>query len=216
MERAHERDEARPGGQPGADAASWRESATHLQDPRALRAYAHPTRMRLVGLLRTGGPCTATRAAEAIGESVASCSYHLRMLAKYGLVEQAEGGRGRQKPWRATARFTVWPEQAADPAVAEAATALTVSAVELWFQRVRHAVETRDQLPADWRAAESFGDTTVHLTPAELAAVRARFRAVLDEYADRDTDPARRPAGARPVSVVDVAHVLREVPGEPT
>ena len=67
---------------------------TRLSDPRALRAYAHPTRMELVGLLRREGPLTATRAAELTGESVASCSYHLRMLAKYDLVEKAEGGRG--------------------------------------------------------------------------------------------------------------------------
>ncbi|WP_344621629.1 helix-turn-helix domain-containing protein, partial [Kitasatospora arboriphila] len=91
-----------------------------LSDPRALKAYAHPTRMALVGLLRREGPLTATRAAELIGESVASCSFHLRQLAKYGLVEEAGGGRGREKPWRATALFTSWDTAAADPAAAQA------------------------------------------------------------------------------------------------
>src|SRR5580693_2977014 len=79
--------------------------SVRLTDPRALRAYAHPTRMALVALLRRDGPQTATQAALATGESVASCSFHLRQLAKYGLVEEA-GGRGREKPWRATAMFT--------------------------------------------------------------------------------------------------------------
>ena len=46
------------------------------------------------------GEVTATRCAEATGESVASCSFHLRMLAKYGFVEPAER-RGKEKPWRA-------------------------------------------------------------------------------------------------------------------
>ncbi|MGW1926347.1 winged helix-turn-helix domain-containing protein, partial [Streptomyces massasporeus] len=89
-----------------------------LTDPRALRAYAHPLRMSLVGLLRSSGPFTATRAAELTGESVASCSYHLRILAKYGLVEEAPGGRGRENPWQATARSTERPENSEDPSIA--------------------------------------------------------------------------------------------------
>ena len=61
---------------------------TELTDPRALRAYAHPIRMALLSLLRREGPHTATEAAAVIGESVASCSFHLRQLAKYGLIEE--------------------------------------------------------------------------------------------------------------------------------
>src|SRR5690349_5424823 len=98
-----------------------RPRSVRLTDPRALRAYAHPTRMALMALLRRDGPQTATRAASAIGESVASCSFHLRQMAKYGLVEEAGGGRGREKPWRATALFTSWDTAAADPAAAQAA-----------------------------------------------------------------------------------------------
>src|ERR1700691_1328473 len=98
--------------------------SVRLSDPRALRAYAHPPRMALVALLRRDGPQTATQAAAAIGESVASCSFHLRQMAKYGLVELAGGGRGREKPWRATAMFTdVDPADVSDPAVAAAAQA---------------------------------------------------------------------------------------------
>src|ERR1700761_5736702 len=72
-----------------------------LTDPRALRALAHPIRLELVGLLRRLGPLTATQAAELIGESSGSTSFHLRQLAKYGLVEDAGGGAGRERPWRA-------------------------------------------------------------------------------------------------------------------
>ena len=69
-------------------------TVTRLTDPRALRADAHPVRMALMGLLRTEGPLTATRAAELLGESSGTCSFHLRQLAKYGLVEEA-GRRDR-------------------------------------------------------------------------------------------------------------------------
>src|SRR2546426_926461 len=92
-----------PGGPEGSADSGNPLSSVRLTDPRALRAYAHPTRIELVGLLRRQGPLTATQAAGLIGESVAGCSFHLRQLAKYGLVEEAGGGRGREKPWRATA-----------------------------------------------------------------------------------------------------------------
>ena len=93
-------------------------SVTRLTDPRALRAYAHPVRMALVGLLRTEGPLTATRAAELLGESSGTCSFHLRQLAKYGLVEEAGGGTGREKPWRATALSTSWEAAPGNPELA--------------------------------------------------------------------------------------------------
>src|SRR5580692_2854340 len=101
---------------PAADARS----VSRLADPRALRAYAHPIRMALMGLLRTEGPLTATRAGELLGESSGTCSFHLRQLAKYGLVEEAGGGAGREKPWRATTMFTAWPDVADDPDMAAA------------------------------------------------------------------------------------------------
>src|SRR6202034_4268220 len=94
-------------GRGGQDSVPGR-TVTRLTDPRALRAYAHPVRMKLVGLLRTEGPLTATRAAELLGESSGTCSFHLRQLAKYGLVEEDGGGTGREKPWRATSMVNAW------------------------------------------------------------------------------------------------------------
>jgi predicted transcriptional regulator len=77
-----------------------------ITDPKALRALSHPTRWKLIELLGLERTATATRCAEFTGESVASCSYHLNMLAKYGFVEQAEGGTGREKPWKLTTSST--------------------------------------------------------------------------------------------------------------
>ncbi|MFF1708629.1 helix-turn-helix domain-containing protein [Streptomyces sp. NPDC058268] len=190
------------------------ERSIQLTDPRALRAYAHPTRMALVGLLRRSGPFTATRAAELTGESVASCSYHLRILAKYGLVEEAPGGRGREKPWRATARFTDWPGHSEDPAVAEASDALSAAVARRYFERAVRAMEQRHTLPRAWREAEQFSDSLLHLTPEELTGIGERINALLQPYEDRGSDPDRRPEGAIPVSVVRLAFVDREIPGE--
>ncbi|GGV58572.1 transcriptional regulator [Streptomyces longisporoflavus] len=183
-----------------------------LTDPRALRAYAHPTRMTLVGLLRRSGPFTATRAAELTGESVASCSYHLRILAKYGLVEVAPGGRGREKPWRATARFTDWPGYSEDATVAEASDALSAAVARRYFDRAVGAMEQRHRLPRAWREAEQFTDSLLHLTPEELTEIGERIEALLQPYEDRAAD--ERPGNTRPVSVLRLAFVDREIPGE--
>lgn len=187
---------------------------THLTDPRALRAYAHPTRIKLVGLLRSRGPFTATKAAELTGESVASCSYHLRMLAKYGLVEQAEGGRGREKPWQATAQYTSWPDHSEDPAVTQAATQLNTSVAEVLFGHVTKAIERHDRLPREWQEAEDFGDNGLYLTAAELTELRDRIRGLLTAYDDRLEDPSLRPEGARLVYVVRAAFVNPDHPEE--
>lgn len=192
------------------------EDKVRLTDPKALRAYAHPTRMALAGLLRREGPLTATRAAELTGESVASCSYHLRILAKYGLVEEAEpGGPGREKPWRATAQFTDWPGYSEDPAVAEAAQSLTLAVAENYFHRMARAQEARGELPREWQEAERFTDSTLYLTPQELAELGERIDALVREYTGRATDPALRPAGARRVPYLQIAFVEPEPPRDP-
>ncbi|MEV0845827.1 helix-turn-helix domain-containing protein [Streptomyces sp. NPDC049954] len=201
---AQERGTAAAGTGPGREA--------RLTDPGALRAYAHPTRLRLVGLLRSEGPFTATRGAELTGESVASCSYHLRMLEKYGLVEQTGGGRGREKPWRATATYTSWPEYSEDPATAAASAVLGVSVAEAYFEQTTRALERRHTLPRAWQEAEELGDSQLWMTPGELREVRDRIRELLGSYEERDTDPALRPAEARRVTFLRVAH-LADQPG---
>jgi DNA-binding transcriptional ArsR family regulator len=194
--------------------------SVRLTDPRALRGYAHPTRMALVALLRRDGPQTATQAAAAIGESVASCSFHLRQLAKYGLVEAA-GGRGREKPWRATAMFTELDSAAGgDPDLAAAgygegaagygegaaaAQALRLAVARQYFELMARWLQAEAREPAEWRDAAQLGDTMVHLTAAELAELGGQLRALLRPYLDRLGDPARRPADSRPVMVLNMA-----------
>jgi DNA-binding transcriptional ArsR family regulator len=137
-----------------------------LTDPRALRALAHPTRLKLVGLLRREGPLTATQAGKRLGESAASCSFHLRQLAKWGLVEEAPDRRGRNRPWQATAAMTSWKVQTPEQAEAAAVFSSVVAeyyAEELlaWFERMP------GETPA-WREAHHVGDLQLHLTAAEL------------------------------------------------
>ena len=176
-----------------------------LTDPRALRALAHPTRLALVSLLRTHGPLTATKAGELLGESSASASFHLRQLAKYGLVEEASGGQGRQRPWRATAMFTDWPEVAGTPELAAATSLLLGVVAERYFELLMRWLEIRDDEPQAWREAAQFGDTPLYVTADELRELAREEQALLDRYLERQTRPELRPAGARRVTYLQLA-----------
>ena len=184
---------------------SERQTTVELNDPKALRAYAHPTRLALVGLLRREGPHTATQAAEVIGESVASCSFHLRQLAKYGLIEEVAGEHGRAKPWRATAMNTAWNSDSIDPEIAAAATHLEAAMLDRYRDRARAWLGQRDQEPPAWRRAALGSDWILHLTAPELKRLGERLDALAAEFLPRNADPARRPKGSRPVTLIALA-----------
>jgi predicted ArsR family transcriptional regulator len=176
-----------------------------LTDPRALRAVAHPIRLQLVGLLRREGPLTATRAGELIGESPASCSFHFRQLAKYGLVEEAGGGRGRERPWRATALFTSWPTGSRDPELAAASELLSAVVVERYFEKAMRWLEQRAADPLDWQEASMLGDRMLYLTSDELAQLGRDVDALLARYEERIPAPETRPDDSRLVTFVRLA-----------
>src|SRR2546421_6749195 len=74
-----------------------------ISDPKAIRALAHPLRLDLLQVLGSGSPATAAHCGRVLGVSQASCSFHLRQLAKYGFVEDAGPGRDRrERQWRVT------------------------------------------------------------------------------------------------------------------
>jgi DNA-binding transcriptional ArsR family regulator len=186
-----------------------------VTDPRALRALAHPTRLALVGLLRLEGPLTATRAGAMLGESSGSASFHLRQLAKYGLVEPAGGGKGREKPWQATANFTQWSGDSGEPGAAEAAGMFSSFVAERYFEDLRHWLQAEPGEPQEWRDAAHFGDTVLYLTAEELADLRRQTQEMTDRFLDRHGHPERRPPGARPVTFLHLAFPLKRIMGHP-
>lgn len=204
---AHVSDE--PGSGKPEQTVSW------LTDPKALRALAHPIRLALVGQLRVHGQLTATQAGELLGESSANCSFHLRQLAKYGLVEEAGGGQGRERPWRATAMFTAWPDVSEDPKVADAVGLLSGVIAELWMIDLRRWIEASPDEPEEWQQAAQFGDLLLYVTAAELADLGKRVRELVDPYLDRQVEPELRPSEARAVRFLRVAHPILARPDSP-
>src|SRR5947209_12155856 len=79
------------------------EGRVRISDPRALRALADPLRLALLDRLISFGEQTAAQCADAVGSTASNCSYHLRILARIGLVEPGSSPDGRERPWRAAA-----------------------------------------------------------------------------------------------------------------
>jgi DNA-binding transcriptional ArsR family regulator len=183
-----------------------------LTDPVAMRAYAHPLRISLVGLLRREGPMTATQAARRLGENVPNCSFHLRQLAKYGLVERAEGADARERPWRATALMTRWGRDSDDAETRAAVDQLDGVIIRRFYERAMTWLAGRADDPPEWRAVTGPGDDLAYLTAAELAELSQRIDALFEAYRPRQTDPSLRPPGAR---LVHVSYYVTTIDNQP-
>jgi DNA-binding transcriptional ArsR family regulator len=169
-------------------------------DPVALRALAHPLRLRLIEELTLRGPMTATEASTHVGESPSSCSFHLRTLAKYGFVEEAEGGTGRQRPWRVVQVGSRWTTTSETPA-AERAAGETLAAVvrERDYRLLQAYLERTDELDDEWRRVAFNSNYGAWLTPDELDAISEGLTALWEPYLGRFGHPERIPDGARMV-----------------
>ncbi len=174
-----------------------------ISDPGALRALAHAGRYAILEHLQSGGPATATECAQVAGLSPSACSYHLRLLARHGFVEEdASRDDGRERAWRATS--TGWwsdvdPEvdpsgvQALDSVITRV---MMASSDEKLLAFVDHA--TREP---QWREAALFSNSTLVATPAELAAISAAVLALLRPYLLSDRPADEVPEDARQVHV---------------
>jgi DNA-binding transcriptional ArsR family regulator len=139
----------------------------------ALRALAHPLRVRIMNELSDFGPLTASGLAERLGESSGSTSYHLRQLAKHGIIVEVEGkGSGRERWWRmAPGGITIGsPETLETPAGREATELISRE----WQQNNerRLAAYLRyglDALGAEWSQAATLSTSHLQLTMEQLA-----------------------------------------------
>lgn len=144
---------------------------------------------------------TATRGAELTGESVATCSYHLNTLAKYGFIESAAANNGCERPWRLISYDRSWRAggEGLDDEGAVAAVALSdvvadeiASHLKEWFRR-------RSREDQEWVDAAGLSQGIAYLTTSELAEITGEFRECVNRYDDRVHDTSKRPAGARSI-----------------
>ena len=174
-----------------------------ITDAQTMRALTHPTRLALIEALSLHGAMTATEAAEHVGESPSSCSFHLRQLARYGFVAEAGGGAGRRRPWKMTDLGMSFSSVHEDPAAAVAHDALTRMLFDRQLGRLETWRRTRGEYPEEWRQAATDDEYVFWLTAEELRMLSGRLTAELTPlHRERLTDPSRRPAGAVPVEML--------------
>jgi hypothetical protein len=171
-----------------------------VQGDRGPRLERHPVREALLELIGRDGVVTATAAARELGGSTGLYSFHLRQLARFGIIEEAPSAGGRVRPWRlARAGAVRSPDRASSRPVSDAE--LSEVARGLEDESYRRWLDQRDTAPATWRRDEAFSQV-VYLTPDEMAGMAGVIRALLAQYRHREVRPAARPPEAAPVAVV--------------
>ncbi|MER5688224.1 helix-turn-helix domain-containing protein [Streptomyces sp. NPDC002205] len=175
-----------------------------ITDPQAMRALAHPVRLAILERLQRHGPATATQLAPDVGATPSVTSWHLRHLAGFGLVRDAEPGPDRrQRWWEAVARGFRF-EAPRVPDDEEGRSAARALSREMFLRSGdlpnRWAAEVEPELDSVWQRLAGLADTRVVVSADELAAIEDAIECVLAPYVTRDE--AACPADGRGVRLL--------------
>ena len=163
-----------------------------VDDPRALRALAHPLRQQILRRLSQEGPATSAILARELGEDRGATSFHLRQLGRYGfVVVDASLSSGRRKFWRVAPEDLRFPKLPDGPA-SEATEAVMT---QLWGDSLAQLARFYDR-GDPWHTESELSHATLRLTQDELRAFIAEYLELLRRYV-RPAEEA--PSGARPV-----------------
>jgi predicted transcriptional regulator len=205
-------EERRPG-EPATGASADR---PHLQvsDPKMMRAIAHPLRVALMEAISQADKqtLTATEASELLGESPANCAFHLRTLAKYGFLEEAGGGRGRERPWRLRFRGIELVPPWQNPEARLAAEATASVWLDRWLARARDRLMRVPGYPPAWQDAALASQRGLYLTAQEAKDLRDAIHRLLEPFEERWEEPSLRPPGSLRYEVLLFGYPLTDPP----
>ena len=170
----------------------------------ALKALAHPLRVRIYDLLSERGPQTASSLAALIGETSGATSYHLRALAAHDLIREVPGrGTARERWWeRPKGRVTLpGPDDTMSPSNRAAAQIVTAEFFRLRHQTLMEYINRpAAEQPEEWRDAGLVMTTMLDLTPAQMAELREELTGIIDAAVERYRGQEGAP-GTRRVSL---------------
>jgi DNA-binding transcriptional ArsR family regulator len=175
-----------------------------ITDPQAMRALSHPVRLAILAYLQRNSPATATQLSPHVAATPSVTSWHLRHLASFGLVLDADPsevpGDRRQRWWKAAARgFAV--ELGEGPEAEAAYRVLTDQLYETAREQTdQWLTETEPRLEHTWRRLAGLSNTRVALTAAELESIANGIDELLAPYVKRPE--AEVPADARRVRIL--------------
>lgn len=189
----------------------------HVLPSESLKSLAHPLRVRIYDELSSYGPFTASMLADRLGESSGATSYHLRQLARAGLVrEDTTRGKGRERWWeRSPGSIAIPDARNLKPGSAER---LAVKLVEDEWYRSREqnfrefVAEGEEVFGPEWLDVATSDTINLRLTPDQLHGLVTDIDVVLQKYIQaykRTPSP-----GSRPTQIQVNAFPL--VRGEPT
>jgi DNA-binding transcriptional ArsR family regulator len=189
-----------------------RTGGVRISDPQVMRALAHPARIEIVEYLNSSGASvTATEMADRVGLSPSASSYHLRELAKYGLVENAPSrGDGRERVWRGTGSGLNIHGDLTNPETQAAERTLAGLYLDRDLARVGEWLDRQADEQPPWRDAAALVSQLLVLTADELSEVNDQVQALLEPYRARLRSGGDVPSGARRVRVNYLA-----VPADP-
>jgi DNA-binding transcriptional ArsR family regulator len=155
-----------------------------ISDPKVMRALAHPARLTILEELGLGRAGTATEFAAICGLTPSATSYHLRALAKAGLVQEAPGrGDGRERVWQLVS--TGGLEIASGPDNPEAMRA-EQGLVEVWLARsearTRSWVARWQEETNEWYEATKMTEQVITVTADELRDLNAKVFELVRRY----------------------------------
>jgi DNA-binding transcriptional ArsR family regulator len=169
------------------------ERTLDVSDPKALRALAHPVRLRLLQLVREEQPVTNAELAARTGESTANVSYHMSVLARHGFVEAADapGATRRHKPWRTTYDRMRMHSSTPGSTPLESAGGAVLGSLLAGARAEQDAYLTGPTTPQDdVTDAAVFQLTHLVLTAEQAEELAAGYAALLDRYrSERDPGP---------------------------
>lgn len=165
-------------------AAGAHSGESRVLDAGALKALAHPLRVRIFDILSQYGPQTASSLAEQLGESSGATSYHLRALAGHQLIREVEGrGTARERWWeRPRGTITIsTPESVRTPS-GLAASQIVVT--ETYRQRHEQLMRYLSQ---SWSSDDAL-EQPAELSTANTRLTREQFDHVKDRLAEIITE----------------------------
>jgi DNA-binding transcriptional ArsR family regulator len=176
------------------------QTAPHrFENPRTIRALAHPARLAIIDALAAGEELTATQCAELTGLSPSATAYHLKFLERYGFAETAPARPDRrERPWRAADRPPVVDLDTSTPAGASATAAVVAAYIDATRDVAVEFTESSPAEPEEWRDAV-LKNVDLWLTAEEFQRVAGELGAVLEPYRGRTP-----PAGSRRVRVMNL------------
>jgi DNA-binding transcriptional ArsR family regulator len=167
-----------------------------------MRALAHPARLEILELLSLAKDgATATECAEVVGLSPSATSYHLRALAKVGMIQEGPSrGDGRERVWQASHRhYSVSAERVASPEELAAESAVVEAFLARQNDKVRHYLDRVRSEPEEWFEVGTITDQTLQVTAAELKDLLAKIDELVEPLKRLTREDA--PEAARPVSL---------------